>query len=153
MSGLAGPDAFPGGTPPAGMTAGTTAAWRTFYRHVWATYGIAPAEYRALYLAQLGRCYICRKARGVHPDDPKARPGARRLGVDHNHALGNRREAVRGLLCTGGDRTCNRIIGWLTAEGLDRAADLLRTAPAQSVLARLAEPHTDEEISGMVVDR
>jgi hypothetical protein len=33
---------------------------------------------------------------------------------------------VRGLLCSGGDKTCNRVIGWLTAPQLDRAAAYLR---------------------------
>lgn len=136
--------------PPQGMHATVAGAWRTFYRHAYATYGITPAEYRALYLAQLGRCFICRTARGKHPDDPKGR-GGRRLGVDHNHVLGERREAVRGLLCTGGDRTCNRIIGWLDHRSLVRAAEYVEQSPAQAVLRRLAEGYADDEhITGML---
>lgn len=120
-------------TPPAGMLKPVATEWRSFYRHIYATYAVAPQDYRDLYLAQRGRCYICREAKGKHPDDPKGR-GARRLGVDHNHAIGyGRREAVRALLCTGGDRTCNRIIGWLGPEALKRGAEVLETAPAQDV--------------------
>jgi hypothetical protein len=135
--------------PPAGMLAPVAREWRTFYRHVLSTYGIAPAEYRALYLAQLGRCYICRKTRGKHPDDPNGR-GARRLGIDHNHALGYRREAVRGLLCATGDASCNRIIGWLDYPALNRAVIYVAESPAQSVLAALSEGYGDEQVQGML---
>lgn len=116
--------------PPAGMLPEVVKAWRSFYSSIRLQYGMTPRFYRALYLAQSGRCYICRKAKGVHPDDPKGR-GGRRLGVDHNHAVGNRIEAVRALLCTGGDKTCNRIIGWLDVPALERASDVLRRPPAQ----------------------
>jgi hypothetical protein len=135
---------------PAGMLSDVASDWRRFYRTVLAVYGITPAEYRALYLAQLGRCYICRTARGKHPDDPKA-GGGRRLGVDHNHLIGGR-ASVRGLLCSGGDRTCNRIIGWLDHAALRRAVIYVEEAPAQGVLARLAEgPVSDEELNGMAL--
>lgn len=107
-------------TPPEGMTSLSVKAWRAFYSRAMDVYGLTPAEYRLLYVAQKGRCWICRTARGIHPDDPKAR-GSRRLGIDHDHVTG----AVRGLLCTGGDKTCNRIVGWLNAPQLQRAADYL----------------------------
>ncbi len=107
-------------TPPDGMSRAIVAEWKAFYRAAQRTYGITPAGYRDLYIAQKGRCAICRVATGKHPDDPKG-SGGRRLGVDHNHVTG----AVRGLLCTGGDKTCNRIIGWLTAPALYRAAEYL----------------------------
>jgi hypothetical protein len=107
-------------TPPAGMSGKVTAEWRAFYRRALDLYGVTPDRYLALYLAQKGRCWICRTATGKHPEDPKGR-GGRRLGIDHNHTSG----FVRGLLCTGGDKTCNRIIGWLTAPALHRAADYL----------------------------
>lgn len=129
-------------TPPAGMAAGTVSAWRTFYRHVFATYGLTPEAYRLLYIAQKGRCWICRKAKGVHPDDPKGR-GGRRLGVDHNHATG----AVRGLLCTGGDKTCNRIIGWLDRAALLRAAEYLTKPPAR-VLTEIQRQERKAESMG-----
>lgn len=107
-------------TPPAGMSPEVVSEWRKFYGRMIDLYGLAPADYRGLYLAQMGRCAICQKAKGLHPDDPQGR-GSRRLGVDHNHVTGQ----VRGLLCTGGDKTCNRIIGWLTAPALSRAAQYL----------------------------
>lgn len=114
--------------PPAGMGQTVAKGWRAFYRAQLsgaAGYTITPWEYRLLYIAQKGRCWICRKAKGIHPDDPLGR-GSRRLGVDHNHTTGK----VRGLLCTGGDRTCNRIIGWLDAAALERAAAYMTRPPA-----------------------
>lgn len=136
--------------PPDGMLPSVRAAWAAFYRAAWTSYGIRPEQYRALYLAQSGRCYICRKAMGVHPDDPKGR-GGRRLGIDHNHALGECLPAVRGLLCSGGDKTCNRIIGWLGRPALIRAADYLARPPAPVVLAALSAGADDASITGMVV--
>lgn len=107
-------------TPPEGMASLHVRAWRAFYSRALDVYGITPDQYRLLYVAQRGRCWICRTAKGIHPDDPKA-AGRRRLGVDHDHVTG----AVRGLLCSGGDKTCNRIIGWLDAASLGRAARYL----------------------------
>lgn len=108
------------------MSAMHVKAWRVFYSRCIDVYGLVPADYRLLYIAQRGRCWICRTAKGVHPDDPKAR-GSRRLGVDHDHVTG----AIRGLLCTGGDKTCNRIIGWLNAAQLERAAAYVRSRAGQ----------------------
>jgi hypothetical protein len=109
-------------SPPEGMAALDVTAWRTFYSRILDAYGVTPADYRLLYVAQKGRCWICRTAKGIHPDDPKAR-GSRRLGVDHDHLTG----AVRGLLCTGSlsANTCNRLIGRYGAGALRRAADYL----------------------------
>lgn len=115
--------------PPPAMATEVVRAWRSFYSAAQREYGITAAQYRDLYIAQHGCCYICRKAKGKHPDDPKGR-GGRRLGVDHNHVTG----AVRGLLCTGGDKTCNRIIGWLGVQALRRAVLYMETEPAQTVL-------------------
>lgn len=134
-------------TPPAGMAQAKITQWRTFYSGIRAKYGITPAEYRLLYIAQQGRCAICRKARGIHPDDPRG-AGTRRLGVDHNHALGPCREAVRGLLCSGGPSTCNRIIGWLDRYALQRAADYLVKAPAQVVLYLVQAERDDAARTG-----
>jgi hypothetical protein len=113
-------------TPPAGMAAAVVKDWRAFYARALDQYGITPDDYRVLYVAQKGRCWICRKAKGLHPDDPAGR-GSRRLGIDHDHLTG----AVRGLLCTGGDKTCNRIIGWLSGPALQRAADYVTTRAGQ----------------------
>lgn len=124
-------------TPPSGMEGGVAAGWRTFYRHIADVYRITPQQYRDLYVAQHGCCYICRKAKGVNPDDPRGR-GSRRLAVDHNHVTGE----VRGLLCSGGDKTCNRIIGWLTLDALRRAVAYVEGPPARTV--RLARSVMDE---------
>lgn len=136
--------------PPQGMDPEVIKAWRGFYGSIKLKYGMTPRFYRALYLAQSGRCYICRATKGVHPDDPKGR-GGRRLGVDHDHAVGGRIEAVRALLCTGGDRTCNRIIGWLDDGQLLRAVEVLQDRPAQKLrhftAAMGAEP-ADHELTG-----
>lgn len=122
---------------PAGMGTALQVAWRKFYGDARTKYGITPAQYRDLYLAQHGCCYICRKAKGVNPDDPRGR-GSRRLAVDHNHVTGE----VRGLLCSGGDKTCNRIIGWLTLDALRRAVAYVEGPPARTV--RLARSVMDE---------
>jgi len=127
-------------SPPEGMKAHHVKAWRAFYSACIDNYGVTPAEYRLLYVAQKGRCWICRTARGIHPDDPKAH-GSRRLAIDHDHVTG----AVRGLLCSGGDKTCNRIIGWLAAPQLQRAADYLKSRAGQP--ARVLE-----EVSAQVIN-
>ena len=51
-------------------------------------FGITPVEYVAILQAQGGVCYLC----GIRPE-------GKRLCIDHDHALPDCREAVRGLLC------------------------------------------------------
>jgi recombination endonuclease VII len=136
-------------TPPEGMTPILVTGWRNFYRHAFMTYGVTPRFYRALYLAQSGRCFICRTARGMHPDDPKG-GGGRRLGIDHNHLIGNRIEAVRGLLCTGSlsANTCNRLIARYDVSKLRRAVEMLHNPPAQRLI-RMDEM-SDEALIGVL---
>lgn len=114
-------------------------------------YGITPNEYRALYYAQGGKCYVCRSATGK----------ARRLGVDHDHLTGE----VRGLVCTGSINamTCNRLIAIYGRDQLLRAAAMLTDPPparhvlvamraGEQVLPRLVgEPHWFAlgEVSGL----
>lgn len=89
-------------------------------------YGLSADEYRALYYAQGGKCYVCRKASGK----------ARRLGVDHDHVTGE----VRGLVCTGSINamTCNRLIAIYGREQLLRAAAMLSDPPpARAVLQKM----------------
>lgn len=80
-------------------------------------YGITPDEYRALYYAQGGKCYVCRVADG----------STRRLGVDHDHVTGE----VRMLCCTGSlsANTCNRLVAKYNREQLLRAAAVLSDPP------------------------
>src|SRR6185369_1932374 len=86
---------------------------RAFFSEIRRKYGLTEVEYRALYYAQGGACYVCRDAKGK----------AKRLGVDHNHLTSE----VRGLLCTGSydAKTCNRLIAILGRAGLQRGLEQL----------------------------
>jgi hypothetical protein len=93
-------------------------------------YGLTPDEYRALFYAQGGKCYVCGRAKGK----------SRRLGVDHNHLTGE----VRGLVCTGSlsAMTCNRLIAIFTRAMLVRAVEMLSDPPpARMVLAVMRSGH------------
>jgi hypothetical protein len=96
---------------------------RSREKHLLGRYGITPEEYRKLYDAQGGKCFICQKATGM----------TRKLAVDHDHKIGEgKREAIRGLLCD----TCNKILG-IAEDKPDlflRAIDYLRHPPARKVL-------------------
>lgn len=142
-------ETYPGWTAPPGMLPEVSRTWKAFYRHIWSYYEVSPLFYRQMYFAQLGRCYICRKAKGQHPDDPHGR-GSRRLGVDHNHLIGNRLEAVRGLLCTGSvsANTCNRLIARYEHAQLARAASLLVDPPAQRLRFMVTDDMTDDQLKG-----
>ena len=107
------------------MSKAFTASQRAFFREIREKYSVTAEEYLALYKFQGGRCYICRKARGI----------GRRLGIDHCHITGR----VRGLLCTGSKdpKTCNRLIAFFTTEALERAFQYTRNPPAYSFLGAL----------------
>lgn len=96
---------------------------RAHRAHVAKTYGLLPGDYDALYLAQDGLCYICRRATGK----------TRRLPVDHNHKLTGR-AAVRGLLCG----PCNDMLGHARDDPAFflRAAQYLQHPPAHEILSR-----------------
>ena len=158
---LTGRNTEPLWTPPPDMMPAVVTAWKKFYARAASGkdgYVITPYDYRLLYIAQKGRCWICQKAKGVHPDDPRG-TGTRRLGVDHNHTTG----AVRGLLCSGGDRTCNRVLGWFRDHPapFQRAAQYLVNPPAE-VLYRIRETRaalgnvgaewSEEQIEKLAVD-
>lgn len=99
---------------------------KRFFREIERKYGLSEAGYRALYKAQGGRCYVCRKASGK----------ARLLGVDHDHLTGE----VRGLVCTGSlnAMTCNRLIAIYSRQALIRAVRMLSDPPpAREVLLAL----------------
>lgn len=137
--------------PPPGMATAVRDAWKAFYRRAYIEYGVTPVFYRQLYLAQSGRCYICRTAKGIHPDDPKG-AGGRRLGIDHNHLLGHRIEAVRGLLCTGSlsANTCNRLIARYSPAQLERALQQLLAPPAQKLRGMVDENTPDSIVTGLL---
>ena len=63
-------------------------------------YGISVETYDKLYIAQDGRCAICKR-----PFEECVERGRKHLHVDHDHTAGR----VRGLLCG----ACNRAIGLL----------------------------------------
>lgn len=97
------------------------------------TYGITPEEYKALYEAQGGRCYGCKRATGT----------SKALAVDHDHRSARCqgehppeqgcRKCVRGLLCS----TCNRIIGHFRDDPIAfqrLARYLMGETPAREVL-------------------
>ncbi|WP_066904086.1 endonuclease VII domain-containing protein [Mycolicibacterium houstonense] len=88
------------------------------------TYGITAAEYWAIYEAQGGRCYICRRATGK----------ARKLAVDHDHKTGY----VRGLTCA----TDNKSLGFARddPEHFYRAAEYLKNPPAFAVIGKRIAP-------------
>lgn len=77
--------------------------------HLRFLYGLSLHEYERLWIAQDGRCAVCREL-----------PGRRALAVDHNHQTGQ----VRGLLCG----LCNRGLGAFrdNPEFLRRAASYLK---------------------------
>lgn len=111
--------------------------WAQFFKHIEATYGCTEMQYRVLYRAQGGRCYVCRKATGK----------ARRLGVDHDHLTGE----IRGLVCTGSltANTCNRLIAIYNREQLLRAAAMLSDPPpARAVLHALRD--TPDDVPSLV---
>lgn len=117
----------------AGTQAERQAALARKFVEIERKYGITEAEYRALYAAQGGRCYICRTATGR----------GRLLAVDHDHRCGaghpperGCRRCVRGLLCSGSQsaNTCNRLIGIYGFDALVRAIEYLRDPPARAVL-------------------
>lgn len=83
------------------------------------TYGISVDEWESLWTTQGSTCAIC----GAKPKIPV---------VDHNHTLGNVREAVRGLLC----KICNRALAHVKedAEFAQAVANYLADPPAQYTL-------------------
>jgi len=102
-----------------------------------ADYGITGPEYWAIYEAQGGCCFICRRSKG----------NARRLAVDHDHHFHDNepvlphprdkgcRRCVRALLC----KRCNMLIGWWPVAALMRAIQVLVDPPARKVLAAIME--------------
>lgn len=96
--------------------------WRSYAQRL-RRFGLTPADYMAMLNAQNGCCYVC-----------GAEPLTQRLSIDHDHALGETREAVRGLLCN--DCNYSRLPRFgEEAALLRRAADYLENPPARAILA------------------
>jgi hypothetical protein len=101
---------------------------KAHHRRVERGFGITGEQYDAIYEAQGGVCYICRRATGR----------TKALAVDHDHYREGCLHApdvgcvmcVRALLCG----PCNQIIGRLGVEALGRAIMVLTTQPAQRIL-------------------
>lgn len=108
-----------------------------YFRTLPAKYGIGEREYRALYRAQGGCCYVCRKATGK----------TRILAVDHDHVTGE----VRGLVCSGSltAMTCNRLIAIFSRAALLRAVLMLTDPPpAREVLVAVRNGTTIPSLVG-----
>ena len=90
-------------------------------RWILKTYGITSEQYEALYEAQGGVCYICRRATGA----------TRKLAVDHCHVTG----WVRGLLC----KPCNSLLAHVRDDEatLKRAAYYLEYPIAHEVIGKV----------------
>jgi hypothetical protein len=99
-------------------------------------YQITGEEYNAIFEAQDGMCFVCRRAKGI----------SRHLCVDHDHHFHDDedeqphdpstacRECIRCLACD----TCNRIVlGRYDVDALVRAIVVLTDPPARKVLAQL----------------
>lgn len=101
-------------------------------RHIRNTYKIEPGDYKAIYDAQGGKCYICRRATGA----------ARSLAVDHDHKCCPGRKScgkcIRAILCG----SCNKgVLGHLRddVDALRRAIEVVERHPAQAILIGLDE--------------
>jgi hypothetical protein len=106
-------------------------------------YGITLEEYARLWEFQAGKCPIC----GTSLQGPNeiGKPGfgnGVRVEVDHDHTAGlTPRQAVRGLLCGGRWKGCNRRIGGGVdnAPWLRRVLDYLTNPPAQAFIRGLTK--------------
>ncbi|HEY6021270.1 MAG TPA: endonuclease VII domain-containing protein [Candidatus Paceibacterota bacterium] len=96
-------------------------------RWILKTYGLTLEQYEALYEAQGGVCYICRRATGK----------VKRLAVDHDHRSG----FVRGLCCS----TCNKILAHFRddPEAGWRVFKYLEYPPAFDVIGKVKPDGTD----------
>ena len=101
---------------------------KAWARHLWSTYHITPEQYDAIYKAQGGRCYGCRRATGT---------GRKKLSVDHDHSCCpgpiSCGKCVRGLLCT----PCNKgVLGHLRDEvaAFERFIEYLKNPPARGII-------------------
>lgn len=109
-------------------------------RHLRTLYGITLEEYTGLWEFQKGLCAIC--ATPLQKPTEVGKSGWNkgvRVEVDHDHAKHLKpRQAVRGLLCGGRWKGCNRRLGHIdNPDWLRRAGAYLDTPPAQAFIASL----------------
>jgi recombination endonuclease VII len=90
-------------------------------RHIYERYGMTKEHYEALYEAQGGLCYICKRATGRR----------RKLAVDHDHKTGY----VRGLLCS----PCNNILAHIRDDlhAASRILSYLANPPAHEIIGKV----------------
>lgn len=100
-------------------------------------YGITLAEYTELWNFQGGKCAICDTP--LQEPNDIGKPGWNngiRVEVDHDHNKALKpRQAVRGLLCGGRWKGCNRRLGHIDdPKWLKSAAAYLDNPPAQAMI-------------------
>lgn len=101
------------------------------------TYGISIEEFEALWSFQNGRCAICGRAlEDVHQIGMPGWDRGVRIEVDHDHNPDLKpRQAVRGLLCGGRWKGCNRRLGNMDNKiWLRQVLAYLENPPAQQFL-------------------
>jgi hypothetical protein len=103
-------------------------------------YGITSEEYQKLWNLQEGKCAICETT--LQPLNEIGKPGwgnGVRVEVDHDHDEGlTPRQAVRGLLCGGRWKGCNRRLGKIdNLQWLKKVIEYLEKPPAQILINSL----------------
>lgn len=99
-------------------------------RRVQRVYGLKPGQYGDIYIAQGGKCAICRWSKGL----------SKNLSVDHDHKTGK----VRGLLCG----PCNKFLGWVRddPEAGRRIFEYLNHSPAAHLgIVAIHQDNREEE--------
>jgi hypothetical protein len=100
-------------------------------------YGITLEEFEQLWRFQEGKCALCKKPISLFS---KGAPGWNfadlRPEVDHDHdaAITNKKDSVRGILCGGKWAGCNRRLGNIdNIEWLEAVVAYLKNPPAQEL--------------------
>lgn len=104
---------------------------RNFVRN----YGITLDEYISIWTYQGGKCAICGDDVSLALGRPGINTGCR-AELDHEHNKGlAKRDQVRGVLCGGRWRGCNRRLGHIdNHKWLQSAADYIKDPPARRLL-------------------
>lgn len=107
-------------------------------RNLLREYGITLDEYVAIWELQGRRCPICGEELDIALGQPGHGNGSR-TELDHDHTEGiTKRSSVRGLLCGGRWKGCNRRLGHVDdAEWLEAARRYVTDPPAQQLIAHI----------------